>query len=222
MYVYTIVSFCLYIYLVLSHYLDSDKHRQVHQDYLDGTLGGIFPAFYFYSRYQPDTAYAYALTNAIFSNLGMAISLYLWVKFDERAKYQAIFQEDGIIYARLLFNSWNWNVDNPYEKANKVEYDFNEITLKLEDAKVRDRVSMRSEKEKNRIQTKRILLFLVDFVFLIIGWVIIFYGVYYESDMKAFVRDEIGITQFYIVEFTPAITASLVNYIVPYILGILT
>lgn len=86
-YVYSIVSFFIYSYLILSHWFAFDKHLPIHATYLDGTVGGIFPAFFFYSRYQSDMAYAYAFTNILFSTLGTLISLYLWIKFDEKAQY---------------------------------------------------------------------------------------------------------------------------------------
>jgi len=98
----------------------------------------------------------------------------------------------------------------------------NEVKLKLEDAKIREKVENRSDADKARIRSKRFFLNIIDLILLFLGWIIIFYGIYYEDQMKAFVKEDMGVDNWVVIEFAPAITTSLVNYIVPYILGIVT
>jgi hypothetical protein len=55
----------------------------------------------------------------------------MWVQFDKKAQYQKIFQQDGIIYARNVFNSATWNTLSPEIMQQKQGTAANEILLLL-------------------------------------------------------------------------------------------
>ena len=79
----TIVSAGLYAYVIINHYL-------MYKDqftYYQGICGYCFPCFFFFSRFQPDVKWEFALINGIFISLGLIICIYLYIKFDQKAKY---------------------------------------------------------------------------------------------------------------------------------------
>lgn len=49
------------------------------------------------------------MLNCCFGFAGLGYFLYMWVSFDKKAEYQKIFMQDGIIYARNIFNAASWN-----------------------------------------------------------------------------------------------------------------
>jgi len=57
-FVYTMLSCLIYSYMVIGHYLKYDNFPL----YYGGTVGGIFPAIYFYSRFQPGVKKLFAIT----------------------------------------------------------------------------------------------------------------------------------------------------------------
>mmetsp|Transcript_10166 Transcript_10166/g.15506 ORF Transcript_10166/g.15506 Transcript_10166/m.15506 type:complete len:115 (+) Transcript_10166:396-740(+) len=113
MYVYTMITALLYSYLIVRHYLDNaTPEYRIKAGYSSGMCGYNFPCLFFYSRFNEDLKGSFASTNFIFVFCGFFMCLYLWLKFDKKAKFQAIFQTDGIIYSRLVMNSWAWSTNN--------------------------------------------------------------------------------------------------------------
>lgn len=59
-------------------------------------------------------------------------------------------------------------------------------------------------------------------MFLLIGWTIIYFGIIYENWLKDYFQRVLDFHQTYFLEWLPAVTTGLVNYIIPWILGKLT
>ena len=72
----------------------------------------MWPCIYFYSRFTSDLKFTYLITCLSFIVVGLIMTLYLWIKYDKKAHYNKIFQEDGIKFGRQLINSWTWNIDD--------------------------------------------------------------------------------------------------------------
>ena len=73
----------------------------------------------------------FALDNMIFILVGLILVIYLWLKFDRKAKYQEVFESDGIIYGRMVFNSWIWNINDEFKMGNRINATVNDISLSL-------------------------------------------------------------------------------------------
>lgn len=87
MYIFSVINAGIYSYLLITHYL---KYKDT-VEYYQGLCGYFFPCFFFLSRFQEDVKFEFILTHIVFLVSGLFYCMYLWVKFDKKAKYQEIF-----------------------------------------------------------------------------------------------------------------------------------
>ena len=87
MYIFTVINAGIYSYLIIIHYL---KYKDK-VEYYQGLCGYFFPCFFFFSRFQEDVKFVFIITHLVFLVTGLFYCMYLWVKYDKKAKYQEIF-----------------------------------------------------------------------------------------------------------------------------------
>ena len=132
-FLFNLFTMFLFLYVCLEHYLST---RHLHIYFNDKLCGYMYPCHFFYSRIDPELGVAYARTIVIFCFSGLALFMLSWIHFHTRGIYQKIYQEDGVIFARQLFNGWNWGVKSQEECEIRMLNIFNDITLSLrEDVK---------------------------------------------------------------------------------------
>lgn len=83
MFIFSVFTVMIFSYLLVTHYL---KYKDTVQ-YYSGNCGYFFPCIFFYSRFQEDAKFAYAMTNLVFLVVGLSYCMYMWIKFDKKAKY---------------------------------------------------------------------------------------------------------------------------------------
>lgn len=109
----------------------------------------------------------------------------MWVNFDKKAVYQKIFQSDGIIYARNVFNSSiSWNTKDKSRLEQNKSTSANEILLLLKEDEVRDEVKVRTEQQNRTLTIKRRISLFLSSVVLVIGWGMIYLGTVYENEIN--------------------------------------
>lgn len=133
LYIYLVVTAFIYAILIVNHYLKNS----LNEPYMNEKCGYYWHCFYFYSRISIDEKWEFAFTNLIFALVGTAYCLYLWVRFYRVAKYQEVFQKDGMQYSRLILNSQAWSTDNSSDFFNRQTSLLNETLLKLKEDKIR-------------------------------------------------------------------------------------
>lgn len=42
--------------------------------------------------------------------VGYAFCIYKWIDFDKKSKHYELFLKDNIVYARAIFNAWDWRM----------------------------------------------------------------------------------------------------------------
>lgn len=210
----------LYAYLIIKHwYLSQDEYEY----YFDGPDNGWtgcgygWPCVYFFSRYKAALADAYVLTNFSFAFAGMAICLYMWIQFDKKAQYQKIFQSDGIIFARRVFNSAMWNTQAFEEQQQIKESGANEMLLLLKEAIIQDEVAKRTPDEWKVIYVRRRVALVITAIILCCGWAIIYAGAAYENELQDWFL--VKLHSDFLGQWSSTVIMSGVNYLIPWLVG---
>ena len=63
----------------------------------------------------------------------------------------------------------------------------------------------------------RITARVISFLVLIVGWVIIFLGTYYEDDLKGWAQEKTG--NDFVGEWSAAVIMTVINYIIPWLIS---
>lgn len=158
------------------------------------------------------------LTNFAFGFVGLAVFMYMWIQFDKKAQYQKIFQSDGIIYARQIFNAWSWNINSLDLADQRQKTIGNEVLLLLKEDVIHEEVNKRTPKEKKSIQLKRALALVISFFILILGWVMIAAGSIGESAMQDYFLENTG--NEFIGEWSATLVMTFVNYFIPWLISL--
>ncbi|CDW77146.1 UNKNOWN [Stylonychia lemnae] len=213
-YYMSILSFLIFIYLCSNHarvYLFQKSN-------LTQVCDQFYPCSLFYARFQSSQKLQYAMTLFIFIVVGYAGCIYQWIQFDKKSKHYDLFLKDNIIYGRALLNCWDWRMCDQQSVETQKSQIFNEIKLKLREDRIREEIKHRTDEEKCRLVIKRVITMILSFIVLVIGWGIIILLSIYENDMQDYVSQY----NKFLGTWTPTALVTVVNFIVPKILGIIT
>jgi hypothetical protein len=94
----------------------------------------------------------------------------------------------------------------------------NDISLLLAEDKIHVVCNARTKKEVAFIKNKRILAIFISFIVLIFGWVIIFFGSYYEGDIQDYWFEKTGNS--FLGEWSATIIMTFVNYFIPWLISL--
>eukprot|EP00347_Sterkiella_histriomuscorum_P015551 403356606 len=180
---------------------------------------------YIEARYDKQILNFFVFFRFIFylSLVTFATFLYLCIKHIElyiskSSNVRQLCDEFYPFYARALFNCWDWRISDSRGVLNQRIQVYNQIKLRQREDRIRIELGMRSEKEKWRLIIKRSITMIFSFIVLTIGWMIIIILSIYENDMQ----DYISKYNKFLGTWAPTALVTLVNFIVPKILGMIT
>ncbi|CDW88631.1 UNKNOWN [Stylonychia lemnae] len=213
LFVFSMITFVLYAYLLLIHFINTDSSE------ISKICNTVVPCILYYSRFLAKEGTAYCSTIGLFVIIGLIICLYQWIKFDRQAKYQQIFKKDGIIFARMVLNSWNWSVNEKTQQEDLAESSFNEVLFALKEYVIAKRILYRPQSIKNALLFRRVITGLLSIIVIIFGWAGIIAASLYEENIVnyfgKFLPDIVA-------GFIPTVIVTIVNFIVLFLLEKLT
>lgn len=159
------------------------------------------------------------MLNFLYGIIGLSGFLYMWVSFDKKALYQKIFQSDGIIYARNVFNSATWNTITDGQMTQNTLTATNEILLLLKEDQIRDEIKVRTKHQNKTLTMKRHVSYFLSGIVLCIGWGLIYLGTVYEDEINDISQKYLN--NAFIGEWAGTIIMTVVNYLIPFILSII-
>jgi hypothetical protein len=67
-----------------------------------------YPCSFFYSSFSSDFRFAYATSLFLYIVFGWFFSSLAWLSFDELMQRFHLYEQDNIVFARVVFNGWDW------------------------------------------------------------------------------------------------------------------
>ena len=98
----------------------------------------------------------------------------------------------------------------------------NELILKLNTEIKEEEVAKRAQDQKRNLKIRRIILEFFSFLLLVAGWIIIYLGSIYENEMQDWINEKLGVEIQFVADWSATLAMTVVNYIVPYFIGILS
>jgi len=108
------------------------------------------------------------------------VYVYQWMKFDQKHQNYKLFKKDNIVFARIVFNAWDWRRDTLIEAADQFKLLDMDTKEAIKEAQAKELAELRDEDSKVDLWFRRSYLIFLTLVVMAGGWVGIAFVFYYE------------------------------------------
>ncbi len=178
-YIFSLFIVLAFAYLCINHGL-------FYPESFSEFCGGNMPCFLLESRFAYHERARYATTIFAYCIVGMSVCIYQLIQLDYQSKYQQVNVEDGIVYARKVFNAVNWQIDDPEDAQDQKSRIANEIKLALDEAIIREKVKDRTKKQWSGLYVRRFFSITLSILLIFVGWGGIGAASLYEGELGDF------------------------------------
>eukprot|EP00830_Metopus_es_P006730 TRINITY_DN16373_c0_g1_i1.p1 TRINITY_DN16373_c0_g1~~TRINITY_DN16373_c0_g1_i1.p1 ORF type:complete len:242 (-),score=31.81 TRINITY_DN16373_c0_g1_i1:420-1145(-) len=116
-------------------------------------------------------------------------------------------------YSKLLFNWWDWTMNNYSDCNNLNASNSTELKTLLYEDNIKSIIENRTLQEKVQLFARRTILLIVNIVILAIGWVGIAAIYFYQENMKTSLSEIAFLSS--IAVFIPGMVIACINFLVP-------
>ena len=94
-----------------------------------------------------------------------------------------LFEDRRKKFAKLFFNSWDWNINNNFEYRQLRSAVTTELKLIMDEDTIKEIVKKRKRLEKTKLFIRRVITLLMNLVVLFTGWILILLINYYDEQI---------------------------------------
>ena len=151
-------------------------------------------------------------TYIVFILLAMLVCLLQWTNFSLRTLRQNLYTNEEIFFSKLLFNSWEFKIDNVQDAEDHLSLIYNESKTAVYEDIIKEKIKRRPRNEKIRLIIRRVILISINVLIILIGVSLIFVTNFFASGSNANSGNSILNT---IIRQAPALVVTFVNGFVP-------
>jgi hypothetical protein len=137
------------------------------------SLCGFIPCFCLYSGFDPSLALAYSLHVFTFLLIGSVSSLLRQVQTSKADIEQNLYSDQKFPVAKMILNSWDWNLASFQEKKDKSSSLLSEVRFKVNRAEMLEEINKRSTKDTYILYLRRFVSKTLNFSLLLGGMFLI-------------------------------------------------
>jgi len=197
-------------YMLINHLVTYEQRK-------DSMLCKFYlPCRIFYSRFSELDKMTYSFTFiAICVVLFIGLIIY-WTDYKRHNLLQTLFDSDSLLYSKLVFNLWDWNVNNTNSKLDTTTRLKNIFTIGVSETIIKENIMKRSSAVKARLLMRRILSFFLSIlilgfdIFCVVSlYLLQAYLMFIDSD-----KEKTSVTDI-LVSFLPGVGLAVLNMIIP-------
>ena len=167
------------LYLCIIHILDYLSVGTNYQELCDG----FYPCSLFYSRFKSSDQFAYATSMFLFSIVTYFLCVYEWIQFQARVLEFRLFVKDNIVFARILFNAWDWSKADSMSADDQKTIIGHNVREQMAEERAKIKVANRSRVAQAGLVILRSITFGLTVLVYATGWVGIVLICYFEKDL---------------------------------------
>lgn len=213
LFIFNIIVSLSAIYLLINHLIVIDTTN-------DSTFCTTFiPCAILYSRFTAVEKNICSFTFVAICAVIFVGLVYKWTEFRRHVILQKLFDSENVAYSKVVFNLWDWSANNEDKKEDTRHMLKNLFTIGLSEKEIKEKIKLRTTKEKCHLFFRRVLSLFLSLLLLIFDAGLVT-GLYLLQGYLFYINDNSSSDGllYYLAIGIPPIGILVINFIIPLLL----